>query len=88
MHEFAACYGLIMSLTQQSELKKYQADRRISAAKHLDSDSRQRRQVERDIDNVRSVIEAADVFKDLMDEVMTRIEAQLEQRGERRRKAA
>ncbi|CAN5535501.1 hypothetical protein BH09PLA1_BH09PLA1_17030 [soil metagenome] len=82
MHEFAACYGLIMSLTQQSELKKYQADRRIAAAKHLDATAKQRRQVERDIDNVRSVIEAAEVFKQLIDDVTARIGAQIESRGQ------
>jgi hypothetical protein len=77
MHEFAQCYTLVMSLTQQSELKKYQADRRIAAAKHLDSTEKQRRQVQRDIDNVISVVDAAREFVALMDDVIARIDARI-----------
>jgi hypothetical protein len=72
--ELQSCYGLIMALTQQSELKKFQADRKIASAK-LDGAARQRKQVDRDIDNVRSVIEAAQVFQSLMRDVIARIEA-------------
>jgi len=42
------------------------ADRRISAAKRMDGAERQRRQVGRDIENVRAVRRAARDFQDLM----------------------
>jgi hypothetical protein len=77
MHEFGRCYALIMSLTQKSELNKYQADRRINAAKHVDATERQRRQVQRDIDNVQSVIDAAQDFQRLMDEVIAKLDSQI-----------
>ena len=59
------CYNLITQLTQKTELARFKADRAIAAAK-VDGVERQRRQVQRDIDNVRSVLEAAQEFQNLM----------------------
>ncbi|WP_428939218.1 motility associated factor glycosyltransferase family protein [Fontivita pretiosa] len=73
MAELGMCYGLVMQLTQDSELERFKADRKIAAAK-LAGIERQRRQVHRDILNVRSVIEAAARFQKLMDETMARVE--------------
>lgn len=66
MHGLGATYQLVMQLTQRSEMDRYMADRRISAAK-VEGLEKQRRQVTRDIENVKSVIEAAVDFVDLMD---------------------
>jgi hypothetical protein len=84
--ELQGCYGLIMALSQQSELKKFQADRKIASAK-LDGTTRQRRQVERDIDNVRSVSDAAQAFQKLVRDVICRIESMPQYRGSRRDEA-
>jgi len=69
----SVCYGLIMQLTQSSELSRFKADRKISAA-HLDGVELQRRQVERDIENVRAVLAAAGEFRKLMQTVLDRME--------------
>ena len=71
--ELNTCYSLIMQLTQKSELERFKADRRIAAAK-VDGMERQRRQIERDIDNVRCVVDAAIQFQQLMSETITHIE--------------
>jgi hypothetical protein len=62
-------YELIMQLTQLTELQRFQADRKITAAK-LDATEKQRRQVTRDIANVEGVINAAKEFQTLMGEVI------------------
>jgi len=77
--ELGVCYGLVMQLTQDSELERFKADRKIAAAK-LEGVERQRRQVHRDIQNVKSVIEAACRFQKLMDETMARVEQFASQR--------
>jgi hypothetical protein len=59
------CYQLVTQLTQRTELARFKADRAIAAAR-VDGIERQRRQVQRDIDNVRSVLEAAQEFQNLM----------------------
>jgi hypothetical protein len=68
------CYGLIMQLTQLTELQRFHADRKIASAK-LDGAEKQRRQVNRDIDNVRAVISASIEFRSLMEEVIAYIES-------------
>ena len=70
MNVLGATYDLITQLTQSSELERFKADRRISAAKELDADERQRRQVARDIENVRAVCEAARDFQHLMQQTI------------------
>jgi hypothetical protein len=65
IHQLGPCYNLIMQLTQKTELRRFKADRAIAASK-IDGVARQRRQVERDIENVRSVVEASREFQNLM----------------------
>jgi hypothetical protein len=67
-------YGLIMQLTQSSELNRFKADRQIAAAK-IDGLDLQRRQLQRDIENVQAVIKAAGEFRKLMRSVMERMES-------------
>jgi len=76
MNELGATYDLVTELTQSTQFKRFQDDRKISAAK-LGGLERQRRQVCRDIENVRGVAEAAADFQRLMDDVTARILAEL-----------
>ncbi len=69
MHALNDCYELITSLTQLTELQRFQADRKITAAK-INATEKQRRQVSRDIANVEGVINAAKEFQTLMAEVI------------------
>ena len=59
-------YSLVMTLTQRSEQERFRADRRIRAA-GISPLERQRRQVERDLVNVRAVLAAAEDFLTLLD---------------------
>jgi hypothetical protein len=74
MNQLGPCYDLVLQLTQSSELDRFQRDRRISAEAIKGTD-RQRRQVQRDVDNVRSVTAAAEAFGQLMDETIAHIGA-------------
>ena len=76
MNRLGPTYDLVTELTQSSQLKRFEADRRISAAK-LDGAEKQRRQIERDIENVRGVADAAGEFRRLMDEVIEEISREL-----------
>ena len=67
MNELHDAYQLITQLTQNTELKRFHADRKIGAAK-IDANEKQRRQVQRDIDNVQGVIDASIEFQKLMRE--------------------
>lgn len=69
MNEHSACYDLVMQLTQQTEIQRFKRDRHIAAAR-LDGMEKQRSQVNRDIDNVRGVIDAARQFCDLIRQVI------------------
>lgn len=80
--EHKTTYQLIMQLSQKSELDRFKADRRISAAR-VDGTEKQRRQVDRDIENVRSVAEAAGEFQRLMDETIRRVEEFTVRQGRR-----
>jgi hypothetical protein len=75
MNEVGATYDLVAQLNQRAQLHRFEADRRISAAK-LDPLERQRRQVARDVDNVRGMLEAAQQFQRLMAEVIERLESE------------
>ena len=75
MNALGRTYDLVTQLTQTTELARFQADRKIAAAK-LDGIERQRGQVKRDIDNVRGVAAAAKEFQALMDEVIDRMTRQ------------
>jgi hypothetical protein len=80
MNEVGGCYELVMQLSQTSEMQRFQADRKILAAK-VSGAEKQKRQVGRDVDNVRSVIAAAKVFQTLMDEVIHRLTVLQQERG-------
>ena len=75
MNDVGACYDLITQLTQTTELKRFEADRKISASR-IDGDEKQRRQVGRDIENVRGIAEAAAEFQVLMRQVIDRLAEQ------------
>ncbi|CAA9392274.1 MAG: Motility accessory factor [uncultured Phycisphaerae bacterium] len=72
VNELGACYDLITQLTQTTELKRFEADRKISGTK-LDPAEKQRRQVNRDIANVTGVVGAAAEFGALVRSVMDRV---------------
>jgi hypothetical protein len=76
MNGLGACYDLITQLTQSTELKRFEADRKISATRQLDATEKQRRQVGRDIENVRSIADAAAQFRDLMRQVIDQLAEQ------------
>jgi hypothetical protein len=82
MNSLGATYDLITELTQSSQMKRFQADRKISAAK-LAGMERQRRQVARDVENVRGVMEAAAEFQGLMDEVIALMDRETRQTRKR-----
>jgi hypothetical protein len=75
MNVYGRTYDLVVQLTQSTEMKRFQADRKIVAAK-LNGSGRQRLQVERDIENVRGMANAAKEFGSLMDEVIAQLSAQ------------
>lgn len=79
MNELGACYDLITQLTQNTELRRFEADRRISASK-VDASEKQRQQVNRDIANVTGVADAAAEFQALIRSVIGRIESELPRR--------
>jgi hypothetical protein len=74
MNGLGATYDLITQLTQTSELRRFEQDRAIAASRAKGTD-RQRRQVARDIDNVKSLIEAIAPFRALMNDVLGRLGA-------------
>jgi hypothetical protein len=75
MNQYGPTYDLVMQLSQRTELERFHADRRISASR-ADGAERQRRQVQRDVENVRAVIEAAEAFGRLMDQVSASLQSQ------------
>jgi hypothetical protein len=75
MHDLGPCYDLITQLTQPTELKRFEADRKISAS-HSTATEKQRQQVSRDIENVGGVADAATEFQVLMRQVIGRLAEQ------------
>ncbi len=73
MNDLGRTYELILQLTQLSELQRFGQDRRLGAERSLDAIERQRRQVLRDIANVRAVAEASGQFVSMIDEVIATI---------------
>jgi hypothetical protein len=65
MNQLGQTYDLLIQLTQQSELDRFKADRRIATAAY--SAEKQRRQVDRDLANVAAVVVAATDFIELVD---------------------
>ena len=84
-----ACYSLVMQLTQKTELERFKSDRKIAAAR-VDGVELQRRQTERDIANVRAVLEAAHEFENLVENAIENVKRfkQRAQHGPGRREAA
>jgi hypothetical protein len=78
MNELGASYDLVTQLTQPTELKRFEADRKIAASRVSGMD-RQRLQVERDIENVLGVMQAARDFQKLMDEVVVALSSSLKE---------
>jgi hypothetical protein len=71
---FGATYDLVTQLTQRTELKRFQRDRQIMAAKLTGLDL-QRKQIDRDLENVKAVAEAARQFQGLMDEAIRKLKS-------------
>jgi hypothetical protein len=80
MTELGRTYDQITQLKQETELQRFKRDRLVAASR-AKGEKRQRLQVERDIDHVRALIEAAAAFEKLMDETIARLEQQLARRG-------
>jgi hypothetical protein len=74
MNELGETYDLVSELTQQTQLKRFEEDRKISAAR-LDGIERQRRQVSRDLDNVRGIADAAAELQKLVQSVIEQVRA-------------
>ena len=72
MNEIGRTYDLLVQLTQKSQFGASRGP--ALAAVKLDAHERQRRQVERDILNVRSMLDAAGRFQKIMDEVIASFE--------------
>ncbi len=77
MNKFGHTYDLIMQVTQLTELKRFQADLRISAGK-LSGIELQRKQVARDIDNCAAVRDAAGEFDAMLAALVADLQAQAE----------
>lgn len=73
--EIDHCYKLVTQLTQNTELQRFQADCRINAS-NIDGIEKQRRQVQRDIDNVKAVLEAAGEFRRMVSDVIEQVRRQ------------
>src|SRR5262249_52240835 len=82
MNDLAGAYHLITQLTQNTELRRFQADRKISAAK-VEGMEKQRRQVQRDVDNVQGVIDASIEFQKLMRNCISEIDLGVEHSNRR-----
>lgn len=80
MNALGATYDLITQLTQQSEMARFAADQRILLAK-ADGVERQKRQLDRDIENVRHVRDAAKNFIELMQQCIELCDQTMRERG-------
>ena len=72
MLQFNDCYELVIALSQQSELDRFRHDRQITASRLTGLD-RQKKQLERDIANVRSLLAASEVFETLIEATITKL---------------
>jgi hypothetical protein len=69
---FGPTYDLITQLTQKTELKRFQQDRQIKGAK-VTGVELQRRQIERDLENVKAVAAAAKDFQTMMEQAIAKL---------------
>jgi hypothetical protein len=81
MDQFGRTYDQVMQFSQQTELKRFERDRRLAAAK-LEGIERQKWQLDRDIENVTAVSTAARAFIATMDEVAKDLADQSSRRKE------
>lgn len=65
MNRLGPTYDLVTQFTQQSEMKRFEADLALSSA-GIDPHEKQRRQVLRDLANCESILAAARVFADFV----------------------
>ncbi len=72
MAQLGQCYSLVMQLTQSTEMSRFRSDRSIAAAK-LTGVERQRRQADRDVANVRAVLDASIEFQALIDHAIENV---------------
>jgi hypothetical protein len=72
MNDLGKTYDMVMQMSQATDLQRFLADRKI-AARRLRGVELQRQQVSRDIDNVRGVMQAAQDFAGLMDQVIEQL---------------
>ena len=77
MNAHGRTYNLVVQLTQETEMKRFTADRKIAATK-LSGTDRQREQVLRDLENVRAVAAAAQEFEQLMEGVIADLQRTLD----------
>ena len=80
INDYAVTYDLITQLSQRSELDRFAADRRITAA-GINGVEKQKRQLSRDVDNVTHVADAAGIFQTLMGECIDTIHDTRARRG-------
>lgn len=67
-------YEIVSTVSQQAELQRFSADRRIAMG-DLDDISRARRQLDRDIRYVEAIIEGTDVARGTLKECLDRLDA-------------
>jgi hypothetical protein len=72
MNAVGATYDLVTTFTQSTQFTRFRADRAIASAK-VSGEELQKRQVQRDIDNVKGVADGASKFIVLLDEVIDSI---------------
>ena len=72
MNGLGATYDLILQMSQKGELDRFHADRAIKGGR-LDATEKQRRQIGRDVENVKHITSAAGGFARLMDEVIEQL---------------
>jgi hypothetical protein len=81
MHSFGRTYDQVMQFSQKSELKRFERDRLLKAAR-LEGIERQKWQLDRDMENVAAVGIAARLFIENMDEVANDLARQCQRRKE------
>lgn len=74
MNKCGRTYDLVMYLAQKSEFDRFKKDMAIQG-RDVEPIERQLRQVQRDIDNAQSILDATGKFVDLMQDSIRRIEA-------------
>jgi hypothetical protein len=81
MDSFGRTYDQVMQFSQQSELRRFERDRLLAAAR-LEGFKRQEFQLQRDMENVKAVTAAARAFADSMSEVAEDLAGQAARRAE------